>query len=92
MEAAPEGWQRACWMHEFIHRFFARAINLDEPKLTNTNQNPLDLDERVFLKNKSPFLDSSPWQTHWTMMMGYTFNVSTQAPYVEDWASLQAGV
>ena len=55
---------------------------------TNTNQNPLDLDEKVLLKNKCTiprFESIVVWgRTHQTMMMGYRLNVMTQAPYLED--------
>ena len=63
---------------------------------TNTNQNPLDLNEKVFLKNKCtiPGFESVVIRvrTHRTMMMGYHLNVMTQAPYVEDQANLPVGV
>ena len=84
----PEEWQRARHVHEYIHGFFARAMNPAEPMPTNTNQNPLDLNEKVFLKGKCmiPGFESVVvWaRTHRTMMMGYRLNVTTQAPYVED--------
>ena len=71
-------------------------MNLAEPMPTNTNQNPLDLDEKVLLKNKCtiPGFESVVvrGQTHRTMMMGYRLNVITQAPYVEDRANLPVGV
>ena len=63
---------------------------------TNTNQNPLDLDEKVLLKNKCtiPGFESIVVQgrTHQTMMMGYWLNVMTQVPYLEDRANLLVGV
>ena len=63
---------------------------------TNTNRNPLDLDEKVFLKNKCTipgFESMVVWGwTHQMMMMGYWLNVMTQAPYVEDQANLLVGV
>ena len=96
METIPEEWQRAPWAHEFVHSFFARAMSPAKPMPTNTNQNPLDLDEKVFLKGKCtiPGFKSVVVraQTHQTMMMGYQFNVMTQAPYVEDKANLPVGV
>ena len=52
METAPEEWQRAQVAHECTNQFFMRSINPAEPMPTNTNQNPLDLDEKVLLKNK----------------------------------------
>ena len=65
-----------------------QTINPAEPMPTNTNQDPLDLDEKVFLKNKCTipgfeFIVVKGW-THWTMLMGYQLNVLTQAPYMED--------
>ena len=72
------------------------AINPAEPMPTNTNQNPLDLNEKVFLKSKCTipgFESMVVWaRTHWTMMMGYRLNVMTQAPYVEQQANLPVGV
>ena len=63
---------------------------------TNTNQNPLDLDEKVLLKNKCtiPGFESIVVQgrTHRTMMMGYQLNVMMQVPYLEDRANLPVGV
>ena len=92
----PEEWQRARRAHEYIHGFFARAMNLAEPMPTNTNQNPLDLNEKVFLKSKCmiPRFESMMVgvRTHRTMMMGYRLNIMTQAPYVEDRANLPVGV
>ena len=71
-------------------------MNPAEPMSTNTNQNPLDLDEKVILKGKCtiPGLESVVvWaRTHQTLMMGYQLNVMTQASYVEDKANLPVGV
>ena len=96
METILEEWQRVQQVHEFVHSFFARAMNPAKPMPTNTNQNPLDLDEKVFLKGKCTipgFESVVVWaQTHRTMMMGYWLNVMTQAPYVEDKANLPVGV
>ena len=52
MDTVPEEWQRARHAHEYANSFFVRSINPTEPMHTNTNQNPLDLNEKVFLKNK----------------------------------------
>ena len=56
-------------------QFFMRSINPAEPTPTNTNQNPLDLDEKVLLKNKCTipgFESVVVWgRTHQTIMMGY---------------------
>ena len=96
METAPEEWQRAQVAHECANQFFMRSINPTEPMPTNTNQNPLDLDEKVLLKNKCtiPGFESVVvrGRTHRTMMMGYRVNVMTQAPYLEDRANLLVGV
>ena len=96
METAPEEWQRARVAHECVNQFFMRSINPAEPMSTNTNQNPLDLDEKVLLKNKCtmPGFESIVvrGRTHRTMMMGYRLNVMTQAPYLEDRANLPVGV
>ena len=92
METAPEEWQRAWVAHECVNQFFMRSINPAEPMPTNTNQNPLDLDEKVLLKNKCtiPRFESIMVQgrTHQTMMMGYWLNVMTQVPYLEDRVNL----
>ena len=96
METAPEEWQRARIAHECVNKFFMKSMNPAEPMPTNTNQNPLDLDEKVLLKNKCtiPGFESVVVQgrTHQTMMMGYRLNVMTQAPYLEDRANLPVGV
>ena len=71
-------------------------MNPIEPMPTNTNQDPLDLNEKVFLKNKCTipgFESMVVWaRTHRTMMMRYCLNVITQAPYIEDRANLLVGV
>ena len=96
METAPEEWQRAWVAHECANQFFMRSINLAEPMPTNTNQNPLDLDEKVLLKNKCTipgFESIVVWgRTHQTTMMGYRLNVMTKVPYLEDRANLLVGV
>ena len=96
METAPEEWQRAQVAHECVNQFFMRSINPAEPMPTNTNQNPLDLDEKVLLKNKCtiPGFESVVvrGRTHQTMMMGYQLNVMMQVPYLEDRANLPVGV
>ena len=75
METAPEEWRRAQVAHECVNQFFMRSINPAEPMPTNTNQNPLDLDEKVLLKNKCTiprFESIVVWgRTHRTMLMGY---------------------
>ena len=96
LDTILEEWQRARRGHEFVNGFFVRSLNLTEPMPTNTNQDPLDLNEKVFLKNKCniPGFESTVvWaRTHRTMMMGYCLNVITQAPYIEDQVNLPVGV
>ena len=96
LDTIPEEWQRARCAHEYINSFFVRSMNRAGPMPTNTNQNPLDLNEKVLLKNKCTiprFESVVVWvRTHCMMMMGYRLNVMTQAPYVEDWANLLVGV
>ena len=74
LDTIPEEWQRARRGHEFVNGFFVRSMNLTEPMPTNTNQDPLDLNEKVFLKNKCtiPGFESTVVRarTHRTMMMG----------------------
>ena len=81
METIPEEWQRVQQVHEFVHSFFAHTMNPAKPMPTNTNQNPLDLDEKVFLKGKCTIPGFEfvvvQGQTHWTMMMGYQLNIMT---------------
>ena len=52
LDTIPEEWQRARCRHEFMNGFFVRSMNPTEPMPTSTNQDPLDLNEKVFLKNK----------------------------------------
>ena len=96
METAPEEWQQARVAHEYANGFFAWSMNPTEPMPTNTNQDPLSLDEKVLLKTKwtIPGFESIVvrGRTHRTMMMGYRLNVMTQAPYLEDQANLLVGV
>ena len=79
-----------------MNGFFVRSMNPAEPMPTNTNQDPLDLNEKVFLKNKCtiPRFESAVVRarTHRTMMMGYHLNIITQAAYVEDQVNLPVGV
>ena len=96
METAPEEWQQARVAHEYANGFFARSMSPTEPMPTNTNQDPLSLDEKVLLKTKCtiPGFESivvRGW-THRTMMMGYRLNVLTQASYLEDQANLPVRV
>ena len=96
LDTIPKEWQRARCAHEYINGFFVRSMNPAGPMPTNTNQNPLDLNEKVFLKNKCTvpgFESVVVWvRTHHMMMMGYCLNVMTQAPYIEDQANLPVGV
>ena len=96
LDTILEEWQRARRRHEFVNGFFVRSMNPTEPMPTNTNQDPLDLNEKVFLKNKCtiPGFESTVVQarTNRMMMMGYCLNVITQAPYIEDRVNLLVGV
>ena len=96
MDTILEEWQRAQCTHEYVNSFFVRSMSPAEPMPTNTNQNPLDLNEKVFLKSKCtiPGFESVVVRarTYWTMMMGYLLNVMTQAPYIEDWPNLPVSV
>ena len=96
LDTILEEWQRAQHRHKFMNGFFVRSMNPTEPMPTNTNQDPLDLNEKVFLKNKCtiPGFESIFVQarTQQTMMMGYRLNIITQAPYVEDRVNLPVGV
>ena len=96
MDTVMKEWQRARHAHEYVNGFFVRSMNLAEPMPTNTNQNPLDLNEKVFLKNKCtiPGFESIVVRarTHQTMMMGYCLNVMMQAPYVKNWVNLPVSV
>ena len=56
METALEEWQRARRAHECTNGFFMRSMNPAEPMPTNTNQNPLDLDEKVSLKSNNTWI------------------------------------
>ena len=96
METAPEESQQAWVAHEYANGFYARSMNPTEPMPTDTNQDPLSLDEKVLLKTKCtiPGFESIMvrGRTHRTMMVGYRLNVMTQAPYLEDRANLSVGV
>ena len=48
LDTIPEEWQRARCGHEFANGSFVRSMNPTEPMPTNTNQNPLDLNEKGF--------------------------------------------
>ena len=43
----PEEWQRARHTHDYVNGFFVRSMNPAGPMPTNTNQNPLDLNESL---------------------------------------------
>ena len=51
METALEEWQRAWVAHEYANGFFAQSMNPTEPMPTNTNQDPLSLDEKVLIED-----------------------------------------
>ena len=63
---------------------------------TNTDKNPVDLDETVSLTSKcvAPPFESVVvhGRTQRTMMMDHRLNVVTQAPYPDDMAALPNGI
>ena len=61
LDTIPGEWQRARCGHEFVNSFFVRSMNSTEPMPTNTNQDTLDLNEKVFLKTSVPFPDLNQW-------------------------------
>ena len=96
LDTVPEEWQGARHAHEYVNGFFLRSMSPAEPMPTTTNQSPLDLNEKVFLKKKC-IIPGFEWvvvwaRNHCTIMMGNHLNVMTQAPFVKDWAHLLVGV
>ena len=94
MHNTPTEWQMARVTYEWVQGFqFCRASLGKRLKfLTNTAEDPLDLDEKVLLTDKCtiPGFQSAVTHGHTqrTMMMGNQLNVMTQAPYPEDKADL----
>ena len=97
IENAPEAWRSA--VHSFEFANYMVQLNLEDYGMTlptNTGEDPTDLDELVFLKNKAtiPAFESIILHCHTrkTMMMGYKLHVMTQATDPEDRANLPNGV
>ena len=94
MHNAPVEWQMARVTYEWAQGFqFHRASLCERLKfLTNTAEDPLDLDKKVLLTDKCtiPSFQSviAHGRTQRMMMMGNRLNVMTQAPYPEDKADL----
>ena len=98
MHNAPVEWQMARVAYEWAQGFQFRQASLGERLkfLTNTAEDPLDLDEKVLLTDKCtiPGFQSivAHGRTQRMMMMGNCLNVMTQAPYPEDKADLPNGL
>ena len=97
LKQAPEAWQSAQYSYEYTN--YMAQLDPEEcglTMLTNTGENPQDLDKKVFLKNKCtiPAFESAilHCRTKHTMMMGYWLHVMTQATYLDDQANLPNGV
>ena len=94
MHSAPTEWQTARVAYEWAQGFQFWWASLGERLrfLTNTAEDPLDLDEKVLLANKCMILGFQSVVAHGhtqrTMMMGHWLNVMTQAPYSDDKADL----
>ena len=95
---APAEWQAARVAFEWVQGFQLRRASLAERLkfLTNTAEDPLDLDEKVLLPDKCiiPGFQSviAHGHTQITMMMGHWLNVMTQVPYPDDKAELPNGL
>ena len=95
---APMEWQVARVAYEWSRGYQFRRAGLGKRLnfLTNTAEDPLDLDKKVLLTDKCiiPGFQSviAHGQTQRTMMMGNRLNVMTQAPYPEDKADLPNGL
>ena len=87
MHGAPVEWQVARVAFEWTQGF---------QFLTNTTEDPLDLDKKVLLTDKCTIPGFQSVVTHGrtqsTMMMGHRLNVMTQAPYPNDKADLPNGL
>ena len=98
MESAPPEWNNVRLGYEIHNRLYSHRANYkpDSPFLTNTNEDPTDLDELVRLTNPVvvPAFGSCivKGRTTKTMMTGIKLNVMTQAPYTEDEANLPIGL
>ena len=95
---APSEWQAARVAFEWMQGFQLRRTSLAERLkfLTNTAEDPLDLDEKVLLTNKCTIPGFQSVIAHGCtqnmMMMGHWLNVMTQAPYSDDKADLPNGL
>ena len=89
LENALEAWQSAQYSYTYTN--YMVQMDLGDRGVTmptNTGQDPTNLDEIVFLKNKImiPAFETAVLHchTHKTMMMGYKLRVMTQVTYLED--------
>ena len=95
---APMEWQVARVAFEWTQGFQLQQASLAERLkfLTNTAEDPLDLDEKVLLTDKCiiPGFQSiiAHSRTQNTMMMGHWLNIMTQSPYPDDKADLPNGL
>ena len=98
IQEAPSEWQAARVTFEWTQGFQLRRTSLAERLkfLTNTAEDPLDLDEKVLLTDKCMIPGFQSIVTHGhtqnTMMMGHWLNVMMQAPYPDDKADLPNGL
>ena len=98
MHNAPMEWQMARVTYEWAQGFQYRWASLGERLkfLTNTAEDPLDLDEKVLLTDKCAIPGFQSVVAHGRiqrmMMMGNRLNIMTQAPYPEDKADLPNGL
>ena len=83
-------WQNAQVTHEWVHGIQLCQAMLGEgiKFLTNTAQDPTNLDEKVLLTDKClvPGFESIVMHgcTQTTMMMRHCLNIMMQAPYPDD--------
>ena len=96
-KTAPLAWQNVKVAKEIKDEFFCRRAMADDTTYpTNTGTDPLDLDEKLVLKEKFTVPGFQTMivhaRTQRTMMMGTKLHVMIQAPYEEDEASLPAGL
>ena len=92
---APLAWQNVKVAKEIKDELFCRRVMADDKTYpTNTGMDPLDLDERLVLKEKFTVPGFQTMiihtRTQRMMMMGTKLHVIIQAPYEEDEASLPA--
>ena len=98
IQNAPSEWQAVRVTFEWMQGFQFWWASLAERLkfLTNTADDPLDLDEKVLLTDKCTIPGFQSIITHGhtqsTMMMGHQLNVMMQAPYPDDKADLPNGL